>query len=125
MPSLLAYPSLIQPSAILSIEIRNNHRRSPGALRMRLLVILRMARVHSGYYQSIKKNRFPMFPRSFQKVINNSYARSSNLKRHVYIPSLIKLFFFNVGVTSLCFTRAWVGTSGNNQQTGLPKDKVV
>ena len=31
-------------------------------------------------------------------------------------------YFF---VTSLCYTRAWVETNGNDQQTGPPKDKVV
>ena len=36
-----------------------------------------------------------------------------------------RFFYGYPNVTSLCYTRSWVETSGNDQQIGPPKDKVV
>ena len=44
---------------------------------------------------------------------------------HISIDFIIAFPVSRDFVTSLCYIRAWVETSGNDQQTGPPKDKVV
>ena len=60
--------------------------------------------------------------------IEKKLRRSHNLKSR-FLPLFIYLghniIQWEPGVTSLRYTKAWVETSENGQQTGPPKEKAV